>query len=34
METGGTWQEWVVVGGYLSFILFIMWRVVVASSKQ
>lgn len=34
MESGGTLQEWIVVIGYISFIVFIAWRVVVSSSSE
>ena len=25
---GGSWQEWLTVGGYLAFGLFVVWRVL------
>ncbi len=34
MEANGTWQEWLVVAGYLSFALFILWRVIVSSTPK
>jgi hypothetical protein len=34
MDTGGTWQEWIVVMGYLSFAIFIVWRVIASSSQN
>jgi hypothetical protein len=34
MESGGSLQEWIFVIGYVSFIIFIAWRVVVSSSSN
>ncbi len=31
MDPGGSWQDWITVGGYLAFTLVILWQVVLRS---
>jgi hypothetical protein len=28
-ELAGSWQDWLMVGGYLSMLLFVVWAVVI-----
>lgn len=34
MSMGGSLEEWLFVAGYISFLLFVVWGVVAASSRQ
>ncbi|MEM8612726.1 MAG: hypothetical protein AAGF93_11975 [Cyanobacteria bacterium P01_H01_bin.105] len=33
IQAGDSWQNWVFTITYLSFLLFVVWRVIVSSSK-
>ncbi|MEM9976547.1 MAG: hypothetical protein AAF808_02860 [Cyanobacteria bacterium P01_D01_bin.2] len=32
IEAGDSWQNWLFTLTYLSFLLFVVWRVIVSSS--
>lgn len=34
MTPGDNFQEWMFVGGYVGFLVFVVWGVVVSSSRQ
>ncbi len=33
-KTSGSWQDWLMVAGYVSFMLFIVWRVILSGDRE
>lgn len=34
IRTSGSWQEWLMVAGYLSMLGFVMWRVLLTQKQD
>ncbi len=33
-KASGSWQDWLMVVGYVSFMLFIVWRVILSGNQE